>query len=138
MLESAAIAEVFDCFHDQLVPCAGFLRAGRVSKNPQVEGIVNVAVQRVLADARLLRSRMIHLPEEHLWHGSFLHDPDMMTTVVFFEDIRLVAVAVGRLSTGRADLFRCALPEEAIRFDKMRLVSVTPRDDVFGEARTWN
>ncbi len=139
MLESADIAEVFECFHDQLVPCVGFMRVGRVCKNPQVAGVVNVVVQRVLTDARLLRSRMFHLPEEHLWHGSFHHEPDVITTVLFLEDVHVVAIAVCQLSTSRADFFRCTLPEEAVRFDRMSLVSVTRRDDVRGkESGAWN
>jgi hypothetical protein len=134
MLESTDIAEVFDCFHDQVVPCAGFGRAGRVCRNPQVEGFVQAVLQRVLTDARPLRSRMFHLPEERLWHGVLMHDPDLLTTVVCFEDIHLVAFAVCQLANDRVHFFRASLPEEASHFDDMRLVSVTRRDDVRGKA----
>ena len=139
MIESTDIAEVFECFHDQVVPCVGFIRAGRVSKNPQVERFVQGVVQRVLTDARPLRSRMFHMPEERLWHGALMHHPDLMTTVVCFEDIHLVAFAVCQLTNDQVHFFRCSLPEEATHFEGMRLVSVTRRDNSRGkEPGAWN
>lgn len=139
MIESSDIGEVFECFHDQLVPCVGFCRAGRVAKNPRVEGLVNNVVQRVLTDARPLRSRMFHLPEAHLWHGALMHHPDLMTTVVFFEDLHIVAFAVCQLSNDQVHFFRCSLPEEATHFEGMSLVSVTRRDNLRGkEPGAWN
>jgi hypothetical protein len=138
MIESTDIGEVFECFHDQLVPCVGFCRAGRVAKNPRVEGFVNSVVQRVLIDARPLRSRMFHLPEERLWHGALMHHPDLMTTVVCFEDIHLVAFAVCQLANDQVHFFRCSLPEEATHFEGMSLVSATRRNDVRGKEGAWN